>query len=334
MTNVLHTFHGEEAGQKSFGQSAPFNDSSLQTPNRKRLSLDESTVVDENFEVSIPSPDTAILDMSGKWMSRNPSDSMLYPLAGLGFAGQDDSTVMSFRSQDTLFETPQLPQKAPVSNVVESKPSAHLFVVSLAGKAGKGTANTVQTEVHPIPFSFSSSLQAICMKCTVSTLLLAAKAALATELQVLVFPIDHGQLPADCSSFESIQPIHIQKATPGSQVKGLDLEQHSDGRIQVRVLSTMDTKEGYGRLGQDCLSTHRVSIGTVTVCEKKESQEAPAMNPKNETLVLEKLDRIMNALLQFESNVNERLDRMEQKIAENSVRLARVEKGRANRVEV
>lgn len=331
MSNVLATLHGENAVQKSLHSQPNFSEMALQTPKGKTLlSSDESTISDENlFDITIPSPDTAILDMSGKWMSRNLSESSSSGsvLAGLGYADQDDdSTVMTFRSKERLFH-------APSPEETESQSSAYIAIISLSEKSRDGSSNTVTTKVHRIPTSFPVSFESICMKSTTTKLLLAAQASSSLDAHVLSIPMERGEPTVEVANLEPLQIAQAHRNQHESHVKGLDLETTPDGGILIRVIGTRPTS--HGPVGSDRLSSFFVNIETSSACQTVNKEaDTSIVGSVNDTLVVEKLENIMRALLRFESNVDDRLNLIEKRMEENSIRLSRLEMKAATRFEI
>jgi hypothetical protein len=334
MSNVLHTLHGEHGLRKSLSPSQQFDVSCLQTPTGKGTrSMNDSSVLDENFDITIPSPDTAILDMSGKWMSRSISDSVMSPLAGLGLAGDDESSLMSFRSNDKSLQTPRHPHTRPRTGEGRKRPSQLVIISISENTKADDSTNAVTTHVHDLPLEFP--FEAVSMKEAKNALLLAAKSPLSSEVRVLSIPMTQGQLAADQDSLVEMR-VQIKRAQIDWKVNALDLETFAEGQVRLRVLTSKNASIGHRPFGPDALSEHIVNIEAITVSKTiSNGQElSSSPTPQNDHLVAEKLDMIMSSLQRFESNVNERLALMEQRVIENSKRLSRLENNVSTRAEI
>lgn len=335
MANVLLTLHGEDHLRKGLSPFQPFDESSLQTPRgADAISSNDSAVWDENFDISIASPDTAVLDMSGKWLSRSMSDSIMSPLAGIGFTGNDDSSLMSFRSNDKNCRSPRHPQNRPRMRDNPRRP-AQLVIVSLSDIATTiDSANSVTTHVHDLPLEFPSCFEAVSMKGTENAIILAGKPPSSSEVRVLSIPMTRGKLSANPASCDEMCPVQIKRQL-GWKVNALDLEIGAAGQIRLRVLTTKNTDNGHGTCSPGSLTEYVVNTEATIVSETiSQGGELSSSSPQHNDIVTEKLDRIMITLLRFESNVNERLSQMEKKMNEDSMRLARLEKNISRRAEI
>ena len=139
-------------------------------------------------------------------------------------------------------------------------------------------------------------------------------------------PMTRGQLKGNQATLVEMPPMHIKRAQIGWKVNALDLETGTGGQLRLRVLTSKNAGTADGPFGLDALSEHIVNIESTIVSNTlAEGGEVSSLSPQlSDQLVVEKLDMIMNTLLRFESNVNERLSLMEKRINENSNRLSRL----------
>ncbi len=344
MANVLNTLHGEASARKGEAPLLQSDELGLVTPKGKGTVPPDgspSTVLDEDFDVSIPSPDTAVLDMSEMWMRRIPSDSCLSSLAGLNFEGNDDSSVMSFKNNEKHFATPQNPTGEDFDDEYPSEPSARLLIVSVPEQKNADTTNPIKTQVHNLPRGFRLSIEAIAMKQCPTEILVAVKPASSFDIRVLRVPMARG-LPTSVVEDLDIRvcPVPIKRTHFDGKVKALDWDTGFDGTFQLRVVTARNADIGLEPVGPDELFGHIINVETSTLAGMSVSRISGSLNElsdqgaTNDNLVTEKLELIMNTLLRFESTVNQRLNRMEKRMKENSDRLTRLEEEFSSRVEI
>lgn len=340
MANVINTLHGEGNARTSdpLDQS---DDTTPVTPKGKGALSPKgspSTVLDEDFDVSIPSPDTAVLDMGETSMQRMSSDSCLSALVGLSLSGNDDSSAMSSKAGERQYWTPR---SALLADDHQSAKSIRLIIVSLPGKWNLETATSIKTQVHDLPKELQISLEAVSMKTCQNELFMALKPTSSFDIRVLRIPLTQG-LPATSEEEwdTRICPVPIRRSHFDGKVKALGFDSGVDGSIQLRVVTARNADIGLEPVGPDALIGHIVNIEVATIAgvsmieSATDSTDSSDHSTIDDSLVTEKLDLIMKTLLRFEANVNQRLNRMERRIKENSERLARLENDFSSRVEI
>lgn len=262
------------------------------------------------------------------------SGSVMSPLAGLEFAGNDDSTIVSFQSN----ETPRYPSTRP--NIkANPKKWARLVVLSLSDLRTNedDSENSVSTHVHDLPFGFPSTFEAVSMKATGHALYLAAKSPASSEVRMLSISLAKDQLETDLATLEEMPPIQITKAEVEWKVNALEIDANLEGQVRLRVLTSKIARIDHRPLGRDALAEHVVKIEASTISSLVSHGEelSSSSSPRNDQHdVVEKLDMIMSTLLRFESDVNERLSLMEKQMIDNSKRLSRMEDNFSTRVEI
>lgn len=343
MANVINTLHGEGSSRAS-DPLDPSDDTVLVTPKGKGTLSPKgspSTVLDEDFDVSIPSPDTAVLDMSDASMQRIPSDSCLSALVGLNLSGNDDSSAKSSKAGERPYWTPNNTTSGVSANNHRLAPSIRLLIVSLPGKWNLETITSIKTHVHDLPQELQISLDAVSMKPSQSELLLALKPSASFDVRVLQIPLARGLPSISADEWDTrICPVPIRRSHFDGKVKALDFDSGVDGSIQLRVVTARNADIALEPVGLDALVGHIVNIematitGLSTVESATDATDSSDQSTAVDSVVTEKLDLIMKTLLRFEANVNQRLNRMEKRMKENADRLARLEDDVSSRVEI
>lgn len=290
---------------------------------------------DENLDISIESPETAMLDMGGKWMKTSTSDSISSPLAGLTFAGADDVTLASSQGNDEKSDISKqsrssLQRSSSNPQVDDASPNVKLMLALIPAKDEMSPADPVVTDILPMPDHFPRSFAALWVHEMENEIALAAVPQGSSMASILVVPFHRGRLNHSASA---TRPTEV--SLPDVAIlKALDFEINRPGSPALRATTAKTRNVFHGQEGSSIeLCEHVVSFKSfkLPLSHGNDDDLQPSRPLKkrkgndDNSLISEKLDKIMKTLQKFESNVNEKLNLLEKREAENARRISRLE---------
>jgi hypothetical protein len=337
LVQLAETPHGDDNRKRSL--------MSMPQLYRDVLLPHESVLQDENSVLSIQSPETAMLDMGGKWLgtlstlgTMSTSDSVLSSLAGLNVDGVDDVTLPSSRSGDESFEhlwqtcNRERPCTDPV--IEHTWTGVKLMLVSVPAKDEMSPTDPVRTDIYQIPDDFPSTYDALWVKELENEIVLTAIETGSSKASILGVPFKHGRFDHSASLSNAARSAEVTLAD-GATVKAMDFEIDEEGQAVLRAITTR-TKNVFHVQEESSvvLCEHMVQFKSLKVpLEKRNIDDLPPSQDSKEeksdegtSHISEKLEMIMAALHKFESSLNERLDLLEKREIENAKRLSRLER--------
>lgn len=333
----------EKAFQENEGEQENVSSTTNHLPYNV-VSPHHSNIGDENNDISIFSPDTAILDMSDGWMKpRQSESSLLSPLTGMVYAEQDSESLML--SQDN-FEIERRPRqsskhqlqlsRSPIVNLFS--PESRVILVSVPAKGENASCEPVQTETFPICSNFPKSLDAFSVYEKGDKLILAAVATGSTKATIATFQFKDSSRDNLASRLNSLPVRSVEFNIPeASSIHTIDLYVESAGGITLRA--TTATYQGIHHETQDesgiALRAHKiafVSLRVPALPPRSMGEPLTNLSPKlvapnaGDVMITEKLDRIVAALQKLETSVDERLTLLEKRESDNAKRLSALER--------
>ena len=328
LTEIAETLHDQDTVPRK--SSMCNSQESFDVP-----SLHTSAARDERLDISLNSPETAIMDTSSKWMRTSISDSISTPLAGLNFSGDND--VIPEPSKGNSNECENLKQscdpRRPSSNALIQR-SVKLVLVSVPAKEETSSKDPVHTDIFPVSDHFPTSFNDLRVHEMENGIVMAAVATGSAKVSILAVPFHRGSFQHFPSMMSAMPPTQVN-LPDRAMVKALDFEINRTGSLLLRatLAKAKNMFEGQQGLPSVLLCEHFVSFKSFSVPLTKRNGDdlqtsRPPKKRKGEismSKISAKLDKILNALHKFESNVNEKLRILEKREVDNAERLSKLE---------